>query len=166
MFGPLNIFPLLGFLQNDCWSPLVVARICSQWQFAFEKSAAITSPWLVHVKYPAYGNYPFGCWHVYSFKKYDVNMRYVTSSNSPGSPPPLSSHPPQTAWVPALPPGDRFALSACGAWPAQWDIATRRQWEKVGMWQVNTQYLDSWIFNWHVFFCSKHVLHLLLGCSL
>ena len=31
---------------------------------------------------------------------------------------------------------------------------------------MNTQYLDSWIFNWHVFFCSKHVLHLLLGCFL
>ena len=31
---------------------------------------------------------------------------------------------------------------------------------------MNTQYLDSWIFNWHVFFCSIHVLHLLLGCFL
>ena len=60
---------------------------------------------------------------------YDVNMRYVTSSNSPGSPPCLSSRPPPQ-------PRDQFARTACGPWPARWDIAIRCQEAKVGMWRL------------------------------
>ena len=60
-------------------------------------------------------------------------MQCVTSSNSPGSPPPWSFK--MTPEFPPVPqPGDRFARSACGAWPAQLDSVTRRQEAKA--WDV------------------------------
>lgn len=94
-------------------------------------------------------------------------MQCVTSSNSPGSPPPWSFKmtpefpPAPPEFLPVPQPGDRFAQSACGAWPAQLDSGVKKQ--RLGMWRVDSQYLESWIFNYH-FFSAENIF--LLGCFL
>ena len=142
---PPIFFPV-SFLQNDWWSMLVVLSTFDNliWHILCGRVHVST------LSIPPYRNCPIWVltWNSFrrkththlsrtgtslfldsELKMYDVNTRYVTSSNSPGPPTCLSSRPPPQ-------PGDQFARTACGPWPARWDIATRCQEAKVGMWRL------------------------------